>query len=69
MTVERYFFEKWAEDRSMSVDDLWTSPAAEAITRIVELLLSSRLSRFTGWDRKLTFEFLDTTVVLFSQEY
>jgi hypothetical protein len=35
--------------------------AAEAIGRIVELLLSSRLIRFTACDRKLTFGFLDTT--------
>ena len=52
-----------SSDRSsgMSVDDRRTSPAAEAISRIVELLLSSRLIHFTACDRKLTFEFLDRT--------
>jgi hypothetical protein len=38
-----------------------TSPAAEEIRRIIELLLSSRQIHFTACDRKLTFEFLDTT--------
>jgi hypothetical protein len=55
----------------MSVDERWTSPAAEGFRQIVELLLSSRLILFTACAAKLTLGFWtlrDPRKVIFQQQ-